>query len=423
MPPRAQYRVAASLARAELVARPRRYARLFIVLAAVTACLFLILSLLSGVSTALGRELQDTLVSDFRMGSGDLDFGEGDPIHDSRDILEGLNWEFRDTSARFAPRYEVQVLVEHGGNVERWRAAFLVGIDPALDREATRLESHLVSGQFVTAPVTRNFITYYPVVISREFMDSVNVTIWDGVSPITDANIINGTAGHELSSGAPLKARLVPVGVYVTGIKLTDARTFFAPIEAARALVGHDPRASSATVILGSTDDPDRAVEWARARGFNASTGRAFTESELAPVFGTLRVFTGTTAAILIVAAVAWVAHVMSALIFEDRSIIAALRAIGLPARAVSVTYILVGSGVGFAGGVAGLVLGGVLVLGLNAVPWRISALEDLRLSLSVDVSTAIGLLALATIVSTGAILIAFRPTVRESIASAVRHA
>ncbi len=418
---RAPYRVAASLARAELRGRPARYRRLFVVIAAATAATFLVLALLGGVTGSLGREMEAVLTGDVRMSMGDNDLGEGTPMADSRDLVESFAWTFRDKGVRVSPRYELQALVEQGGDIERWQAVFLVGVDPALDAAAMGVDDRLVEGRFVMSPVVRDFVTYYPIVVSREFTRNLPVILWDGVGPITDAHVINATAGRELSSGSPIKARFVPVGVFETGFKMMDSRTIFTPIEAPRHLVGDDTRSASATAVVAKVDAPDRAAAWARERGLNATTGRAFVAQELAPVVNAVGLVLAVAGTIVFGATIAWTAHATGTIIHEDRRVIGALRAIGVPTRAIHLAYLGTGAGVGAAAGTGGLLAGFAGIVLVNLVPWHIPALETLQVTLAPSPWVALTLLFMATSVSVVAILVAFRPHGKAPVARALR--
>lgn len=355
---------------------------------ASTAGLLLVLGLANGLISGLGGELGGTLAADVRSSSGSYEFGEGTVI-DGASLIRG-ELARKNPSAHFSQRFELQVLLQHEGDIEKWRAAFMVGIDPQEDAKVSDLRGRIVAGEYLPpGPVTQDLITYYPVVAGRELVTALNVTMWDGKATIAGGNVINATAGRNVASGSPITVRLVLSGIYSTGLKVIDSRAVFVDIGAARTLDGGFADDDTANVFLAKTADPDGVAASAAAAGLNATTGRAFAEGNLATVFSAIRVFVGVIGGMLILLGGAWATHVVSTIVYEDRRTIGYVRALGMDSRDVAATYVLTGGVIGTLGAVTGLLVGWMVAFLVNDLRVGSLALGDLPVRVRLGWETA----------------------------------
>jgi ABC-type lipoprotein release transport system permease subunit len=392
-----------------------------VIVIASTAGLFLILGLSDGLMAGLGGELGSTLAGDVRFSRGSYEFGEGAMVDGASSVRDEV--ARKNPSAAFAERFELQVLLQHEGNIEKWRAAFMVGIEPEADASVSDLSTRMVAGDYlVPGPVTEDLITYYPVVAGRDLVTALNATMWDGRATITPKNVINATAGRNVASGSPITVRLVVSGVYSTGLKIIDARAVFVDIGAPRILTGGFPDDDSANVFLAKTSDPDGVARSAAAAGLNATTGRAFAEGNLATVFNAIRVFVGVTGGMLVLLAGAWATHVVSTIVYEDRRTIGYVRALGMGPSDVASTYVLMGGLVGMLGAITGLLAGGIVAFLVDNLGIGLLTLGDLPIRVRLGWEMAALLFFAVAVSSVAAAGFEVRTLKRQNVAEALRE-
>jgi ABC-type lipoprotein release transport system permease subunit len=137
--------------------------------------------------------------------------------------------------------------------------------------------------------------------------------------------------------GDILRRASVLVGLYETGVELLDSLTYLAPIEEVRRLLGHEPDAPMANVLLvsGSGGAVQRAHAAADARGWGAQDAGGFTEAHLGQLVRAVRTLTTLSAVSLFLVPAFLLLFGLTRQLETHQREIAVCRAIGVPARRI----------------------------------------------------------------------------------------
>ena len=210
------------------------------------------------------------------------------------------------------------------------------------------------------------------------------------------------------------------VALFDSGVDVLDSFTYVIPIEDARQLLGHDPRAPVANAILVRGGDTGGAHAVADANGWTHQGRETFTQRYLGQLMDVLRGLSVLMAVFLFLLPAFLVTHGVTRQLETHNREIAVCHAIGVRPRTVRTALgLLVVQVVAVALAVAGLltlVLGAVLH---NVLPGR----RDLPLP--VDFHATGGSVALSILVTAGsvavALWIAFRSHGRQPLAETLR--
>jgi ABC-type lipoprotein release transport system permease subunit len=129
------------------------------------------------------------------------------------------------------------------------------------------------------------------------------------------------------------------VGVFDTGLDPLDRFTLYMPIQAARDLAGHGQNAPTANALVLRDGDVAAGKAWARDNGYDSATAKAFGKQYFGGILIVLdAVAIAASAAVLLVLAL-WILHDTAVVVGADRTMLAALRAVGVPLRSLVAAY------------------------------------------------------------------------------------
>ncbi|MES2153827.1 MAG: FtsX-like permease family protein [bacterium] len=375
--------------------------------------------LLDGAREAIIRPVHDTLSGDVRVTAGSSDLAAGLPWADARPVQAEIRVI---PGAVAAPRWEASHVTARQDRVENWTAGILVGIDPTIVEEQAPLQGYLVWGTTLpTAPPIdpRTQLAYVPLLVGEEAARRLDLHPGPGGGPnfaealrITSGRFVSGT------SAPPLDRPAVVVGVFRSGLDALDRFVAFAPIGDARFLSGRgegDPSAN-AIVVHGASLGQVQAL----GLGLEAQDAD-----------GVARVAMGLVLAVVDVAAIAVLALVtvllavllvreVSLQVARDAPAIAALRAIGVPARTIAGSYTVL-AGLTVAGAVATATLVAI------AIAWFAPSISVLGHGLAIHVpwvlraAPLVAMAVAAVALAVAAALAASRRLARLNVAEALR--
>jgi lipoprotein-releasing system permease protein len=262
--------------------------------------------------------------------------------------------------ARAEPYAEVQGLLSHG---PMFAGAAVRGIDPADHGPGTTLASAMQQGGVsALTPLSRG------IVLGRALALQLDVTVGDEVTLL----LLASTADGELT---PRIGAFQVAGIFEMGLADHDAALAFTSLEDIVAFAG---KAAPRGILLWF-QDPFAAPRLAAATAAALGTGPARDwTTEHAAYFRAIRIEkTMMTVILLLIVSVA-AFNIVSSLVMvvtNKRSDIAILRTLGLTRGGVVGTFIVQGTVIGWAGALAGTVLGILLATHVDAVA---SALERL---------------------------------------------
>lgn len=410
------------LLRSQWRGRRRRQVAVGAVLA--VGILFLLLSgmFLSGARQEIIRPLHDTISGDARITQGVPDLAGGLEWKDSRPVEEAVRTL---PGAVAAPRWEASQVTARRDKLDNWTGGLLIGIDPSIPEEQAELAKYLVWGslipvQSVADPATNR--VYVPLLVGESAAKRLDLHPGPGGGP-NFTEILRLTSGRFANgaSAPPIDREAVVVGVYRTGLDVLDRFTAFAPLDQARFLVGGMPGfpTANAVVVHGATADQVRALGLANVHIADASGVASQT-------MGIVLLAVGISSALVL----GVLAFVLSLLLVRevglqvarDAPALAALRAIGVPARTAAAGYAGLAVLTVAAAAVAAVLVATLVALFAPAltvaaagvhlqIPWRLDPL-----SLGLAVAAALVLAAVASLAS-------LRRTRRATAADQLRSA
>lgn len=360
------------LAQAEWRARRSRYLALGALLAATAAASFLVLSVVNGLEEGIGAEISQTLGGDVRIALNKTGLGDGSFIDDYEDVQARLRAV--DPRAIFAPRLETQAIFLKDADFTassdalpgHRAAAVIIGIDAAKDGKVLDMDGLVVDGRAREAlaqewrgPTGERLV---PLLVGRSFLETGNASVYNGT--FSWSSVYNFSAGH-IENNQMVRSKGIVVGVYETGFRMIDRLVVYAPRGEVARLLGEFPTDPPANVILAKTATPRALADGASERGFEVAVAQDFREAYLAPVFVNVRVAAWAIVALLAVMTAGWMGYTIAHHVHEDRRKIATLRAVGIPARVISRTYLLLAGALAAGGAVMGVLA--AIVLGLLA--------------------------------------------------------
>ncbi len=294
--------------------------------------------LLRGAQEAIVRPVRDTLSGDVRVTQDSADFAGGTTWVDSRPIEERLHTI---PGAVAAARWEASQVTARSDRLENWTGGLLVGIDPSNAHEQEAIRSYLVWGDVLPIASTIDPATqlaYVPLLVGEEAAKRLDLHPGHG-GGANFTELLRITSGRlpDGPNSAPLNRPAVVVGVFRSGLEVLDRFAVFAPIDDVRFLVGYRPGDSSANAIVvhGATLEQVEAlgldVEAQDADGVARQTiGLLLTIADSAALLAVMLCF-GILALLLVREVVMQVTR--------DGPAVAALRAIGVPARTILASY------------------------------------------------------------------------------------
>ncbi len=301
----------------------------------------------------------------------------------------------------------------------------LVGIQMEDPASRTRIEEHIVAGKLPDSGTGEGSI---PVTMSLDRLDAFltskersELSSWP--PPMAEINDLT----FELTAAVVQEGRQDVIrrpghiaAIFDSGVDVLDAFTYVIPIEDARQLLGHEPRAPIANALLVRGGDTSGAHDIAEANGWTHQGSETFTQRYLGQLMDVLRGLSVLMAAFLFLLPAFLVTHGVTRQLETHNREIAVCHAIGIRPRTVRTALSLLVVQVvalaivvaAVATGVFGAILHGVL-------PGR----RDLPLPM--DFHATGSSIVLAVLVTAGsvalALWIAFRSHGRQPLAETLR--
>lgn len=295
---------------------------------------FLVGMALAGAEESLVEPLRATVAGDVRVTQGTTDMAGGAPWSDVRDELDLL----RAPGVVAAPRMEASHVTVREGREDNWTAGLLLGIDPGIPAEQAGVAQRLVWGTVlptgsVLAPDGRALV---PLVLGEPAARRLGV---EGPGPDFAHPLRISSGRFADGESLPITADAVVVGVYRSGLEPLDRFTAFAPIGEVRHLVGGHPGDPSANAIVlhGPAADADAAAR--AAPSLKVQGVRDFARGYMGGLLAVLGLAGGLALALFTVVLGVWLLHEVATQLSRDAGVVAGLRAIGLPFRAIVAAY------------------------------------------------------------------------------------
>jgi ABC-type lipoprotein release transport system permease subunit len=408
------------LVRGQFRARRRRHVLLAATVAAAFACFFAVGMLLGGAEQAVVRPAHDLLSGDVRLTRGDDALAGAEAWPDADPQLAAVR---AIPGAVAAPRWEASHVTARRDAIENWTGGLLIGIDASVAEEREAVGAYLVWGSPMPAgslsePGTGH--VYVPLVVGEGAALRLGVAPGPGGGP-DFTHVLRITSGRFAAGrdAPPLDAEAVVVGVFRTGLEPMDRFTAFAPIGDVRFLVGGHPGDPSANAIVvhGASAAQVAAVAGA---GVVVQDAAAFARGYLGLTLAALEAAVVLGIALFVLLLALLLARESGGQVARDAPAVAALRAIGMPAREIAWSYAALATSTVAAGLAVAAAFALAAAAWLPAVPIHVGELA-LRVPWRLDLAT-VGL-AFAAAVALAAIssLSASRALARATVADALR--
>lgn len=367
------------LVRGHLRTRWRRFALVSLSFGIGLFGFFLVVMIAEGAREAVTEPMRDLLTGDVRILNGTTDLSGGHVWEDYRGFAAELE---RDTGVVPSPRLESNYITVRGQNYQNWSAGLLLGVDPDDAREADNLRGYIVWGTPIASldvfdPDTGR--AYPPLVLGKSAAARLNVTLNDTGQP-DFGQVLTLTSGRLRFEGTlpvPLVIECVLVGVFETGLEPADKFTGFIPIQTARVLAGHregDPVANAFVLRGVSLQQVEDAL--ADHPEMRATSAEDFSFYYMGGMLVILYVAAFAGIGLFFTVLLVWLVHETGVLIRTDQAVLSSLRAIGIPARGIFLSYATLSTASVAAGALGALLV--ALALGFLAPPmqWSLSGLH-----------------------------------------------
>jgi len=276
-------------------------------------------------------------------------------LYNSSAILNALKKDERVLG--FAPKITSQVFFNAGTNDI---TGVLNGIDVAAEIKLFHYKDYVTSGKATDIGITANSI-----ILGKGLAEKLLINIGDVVQ-------INTSQGEIF----PLKV----VGFYQSGIADYDKVQSFASLNTVQKIIGKPT--NYITDIQIKLNDMNQAPAMAKEFGALFQTDAEDIQSanaqyETGSFIRTLISYAvGIT---LLIVAGFGIFNILNMMIYEKMDAIAILKATGFSGKDVKWIFLMIAIGIGFSGGLAGLILGYLLSLIIDQIPFTTSALPTIK--------------------------------------------
>ncbi len=362
------------LVRAHLRSRWKRYTLVAASFGLGLFAFFLVVMVTQGAQEAIVQPIEATLTGDVRVTNGTKELGAGAVLPDFRPLQARLE---ESTGASVTPRLESSYITIQGTAYANWSAGLLLGIDPMRSEEREAISPYMVwgrplEGDLVFHPTTHK--GYAPLLLGEPAVERLNLTLNASGEALFDQILIL-TSGRTIGEGnVPFLLRMdcVVVGVFKTGLEPLDKFTAYMPLASARTLAGFnegDPVAN-ALVLRGTGVDVDAVrAELRDAPELHAISSEEFSFGYMGSVLVILYAAATIGLALFLTVLFVWLLHETAVLVRMDQTVLASLRAVGVPARQIALSYSSLTALAVAGGALAALLI--TLVLGWTAPPIR----------------------------------------------------
>ncbi len=261
-------------------------------------------------------------------------------------------------------RIESGFVTVRGERLDHWTAGLLLGVEPGAPREVDAIAPYLDWGTAIRSidvidPATGR--AYAPLVLGDSTARRLALTLPEDGTPAFNETLTL-TSGRLEPSGLPLTVECVVVGVFGTGLDPLDKFTGFVPIQTARRLAGFGEGDPVANALILHGGDAEAAAQAARGMdGVSAETTQDLAFQYLGSILLIVYAAGGIGLALFFTVLLVWLLHETAVLVRVDGPVISSLRAIGVPARDITASYVLLMTCGVAAGVLLALVVAGVL--------------------------------------------------------------
>ncbi len=273
-----------------------------------------------------------------------------------------------------APRITLASEINHttSGGLKSKYGVQTFGVDPLMEKDATKLASTVVQGSFQLTP------SQYSILLGANLAMDLDAEVGDVV-----------TLRFGVSEDIPVEKNFRVVGVFTSGPMMALSDAALVHIEVMRKMVGL--KNSDASTIIVRLVDPtysEEVKQWIQ-QSFPLSELEIQTITEVMGEFmeGTLTVMTfiNLVGYVGLFAAALGVITILTMLVTGKTRDIGVLRAIGLQKKGVLLVFIVAGAMIGFFGAIAGGLAGAAFTLYLQEYPAAFAFGIPLRVEFSLN--------------------------------------